>query len=236
MTRLDRTRLAAVAHETVAVDMSRRGILGHVMPGQTLSLDHSEADTHPQVSHQHQIHRMKELTSLVNTNLIRESVFMAFPNPVASLGLSFGGFSLSSSSPFVSPPPEGTVAGLIVGNIGFTDDFSFQDVGRAFVPLDGDPAADQVIAFGDPGGTPFNFAVFGLFADDSESPRPADAVEVVDNVKFGLAAAVPEPGSLTLFGLGLLVAAVVATRRAAVAARDVPRARKGSEKWRSSGE
>ena len=94
------------------------------------------------------------------TNLL----FMVFPTPVDSLSLTFGGISLSPVSPFVSPPPQGTVAGLIVGIIDFadTDTFRVQEVGGAIVPLDGDPAANQAIAFGAPGRTPFDFAEFGF--------------------------------------------------------------------------
>ncbi len=139
-------------------------------------------------------------------------LFMFFPNPVSLLSLTFGGFSISSESPFLSPPPEGTVAGLIAGNIDFGT-LNVQELGRVIVPLDDDPAANQIIAFGALGGTQFNFAAFGLFVNGNQSLISADAVEVVDNVNFGLVTAVPEPGSLTLFGLGLLTAAVVARRR-----------------------
>jgi hypothetical protein len=143
-------------------------------------------------------------------------LFMLFRDPVESLSLKFGGVSISSDSLF-APPPSGTVAGLIVGNIGDDDASTLDEVGRAFVPLDDDPAASQVIAVGAPGGLPFDFAVFGLFVDASESLTPADAIEVVDDVHFETAAAVPEPDSLTQFltliGLGLLPTTVVATRR-----------------------
>ena len=143
-------------------------------------------------------------------------LFMLFRNPVESLSLKFGGISVSSDSLF-APPPSGTVAGLIVGNIGLDDALTLDEVGRAIVPLDDDPAASQVIAVGAPGGLPFDFAVFGLFVDANESLTPADAIEVVDDVNFETATAVPEPGSLTLFatliGLGLLPTTIVATRR-----------------------
>ena len=87
------------------------------------------------------------------------------------------------------------------------------EVGRVLVPLDDDPAANQAIAYGASGGTPFDFAMFGLFVNGNEPLMPANAIEVVDNVEFELVTAVPEPSSLTPFGLGLLPAAVVATRR-----------------------
>jgi hypothetical protein len=118
----------------------------------------------------------------------------------------------SSGSPLASPPPGGTVAWPIIGNIDL-DAFKVQEVGRVFVPLDEDPAANRPIALHAPGGTPFNLAAFGLFVNDDGSLVPADAAEVVDNVNFGIVTAVPEPSSLMLFGLGSLASVVVAARR-----------------------
>jgi PEP-CTERM motif len=132
-------------------------------------------------------------------------------NPVDSLRFTFGDFGF----PLGDPPPPGTVAGLIVANLDVTDldNPSFQEIGRAIVPLDNNPAANQVIRFGAPGGPPFNLAAFGLFSVADESLTPVNAIEVVDNIDFHLATAVPEPSTLTLSGLGLLAAAVGATRR-----------------------
>ncbi len=78
-------------------------------------------------------------------------------------------------------------------------------VGQTTVALNRNDLMDQTITLA---GIDFNEAIFGY---TNTSFNPINLIEIVDNITF--AAAVPEPGSLLLLGLGAVGFAVSRRRR-----------------------